>query len=84
MTQKTVFASDGNATPSGLRSGCNAESERLDSTQSEYRDNRPHCGGSFTNTAHSVTDDRTLEFGTTWKIGTRRGGFVNCRRWALN
>jgi hypothetical protein len=80
MTQQTVFASDGNGSPSGLRSGCNAESERLDSTQSEYRDNRPRCGGLFTNRARGVTGDKTLEFGTTWKIGTRRRDFLNCRR----
>ncbi len=80
MTQQTVFASDGNGSPSGFHSGCNAESERLDSTQFEYRDNRPRCGGLFTNRADGVTGDRTLEFGTTWKIGTHRSDFLKSPR----
>jgi hypothetical protein len=87
MTQGPAFASDGNASPSGLSSGCSAKTERLEFARCEYRDHRPHCAGLFTNMAPGVTGDRTLEFGATWKFGTRDSLFAKksrCERNWLN
>jgi hypothetical protein len=56
--------------PSGRRSGCSAKSERLDFTQSDYRDHRPCYAGGFMNTACDVTGDKTLEFSTMRKTVT--------------
>ena len=70
MTQGPVFASDGMHAPSGRRSGCSAKSERLDFTQSNYRDHRPRCVVGFINTVTDVIGDKTLEFGTTRRTVT--------------